>query len=430
MKASAKKVGVVVAREYLFRVRKKSFLISTLAFPFIMLLGVSLPILIGARGASGGGQIVLVDRTGILAPELVERIQEGGLRVETVVPDSPEMETAFARAEEGEITGILEVDSTTLTVGSARWTGEEGPSTLRAMSLRQAVVQSALTIRLGEVVDAGEVEGIRSLLEGGDLEVVTFEQDSLSTFERLAGYGAGFVGAYLLFITLISHGAMMTRSVLEEKTGRIAEVVLSSLHPRELMLGKIVGVGAVALTQLAVWVGSMALVASLGLPMLLALLPPEMAVDTDLPELIRAATPALGVLLFFFLCFVFGFLIYASLFAAVGSMCSTEEEALQLQGTIIWLVILPLALIMPVMRNPESTFAVIASLFPFFSPILMFARVGSGVAPVWQAGLSILLMAGTLILVATLAGKIYRTGILMQGKRPTLPEIWRWLRAG
>lgn len=431
MNASMKKVGIVIGREYLQRVRKKSFIVSTIALPLVFLAAIALPAVFAARSAGGqGSRVVLVDRTGVLAPGLLERLGEGGMTGEEVSPDSPEMEDAFASAADGDITGILEVDASTLETGAARWSGEDRPSQLRTMSIRQAVSQTAFEVRLGELL-GGEVDGsddLQRLLEGGDLEVVSLDEEAPSTLERMAGIGGGMVGGMLLYITLLTYGPMVMRAVLEEKTGRIAEVVLSSMHPSELMLGKIIGVGAVAFTQLAVWIGSMALVSSAAIPMLLTLLPAEVALDSDLLEMVRAAVPAVGVAIFFFVCFLFGFLTYASLFAAVGSMCSSDEEAQQLQTPLIFLVVIPIMLVMPVLGEPASTFATVVSLIPFFSPILMFARVASGAAPLWQAGLSILLMAGTLFFAATVAGKIYRTGILMQGKRPTLPEMWRWVR--
>jgi len=429
MRGGIKKIGVVMGREYLQRVRKKTFIISTIALPLVMVTAITLSAVFSARGAGQRSEIVLVDRSGMLSEHLLGRLEASGLAVTVVPPDSPEMEEAFARAEEGDLSGILEVDSSTLESGFARWTGEDEPSALRRANLRQAVSQAAVRIRIEEVLgDAEAVEGFQRLLAGGELEVVTLREESLDTFQRMAGFGAGFVGAMLLYVTLLTYGTMVMRATLEEKTGRIAEVVLSSLHPRELMLGKIFGVGAVGFTQLAIWIGALMLVASAAVPTLLALLPSEMPIDTDTLAMLRAAVPAVGVALFFLLCFTLGFLTYASLFAAVGAMCSSEEEAQQLQLPLVMLVVVPMALISPVLRDPSSTFAVLVSLFPLFSPVLMFARVASGAAPLWQAALSIVLMSGALFLVATIAGRIYRVGILMQGKRPTLPEIVRWAR--
>jgi ABC-2 type transport system permease protein len=418
-----------MGREYLQRVRTKSFVISTISVPLLMVASIAIPATLAMRRDGQSSQVVLVDRSGVLSTSLIERLEDGGFAVEVISPDTPEMEAAFAEAREGEISGILEVDSTTLVTGGARWSGEDAPSTLRRSSVEHAVTQSALSLRLGRAFGEGQArEEIERLLEGGELEVVTFDEESLDDMERAVGYGAGFAGGFLLYIAIITYGMMVMRSVLEEKTGRIAEVILSSMNPRDLMLGKILGVGCVGFTQLGIWVGSGILMASAGLPLLLTLLPQEAVLDIGVLEILRSAAPTIGVVLFFLVCFFLGFLNFATLFTAVGAVCSTEEEAQQFQFPLIMLAIAPMMLISEVLSDPNSTFAVLVSLFPLFTPILMFARVASGAAPIWQAALSILLMAGTLLLAATVVGKIYRTGILMQGKRPTLPEIVRWVR--
>jgi len=234
---------------------------------------------------------------------------------------------------------------------------------------------------------------------------------------------AGFVGSFFLYFVLLVYGTQVMRAVLEEKTGRIVEIILSSVRPWELMLGKVLGVGAVGLTQLGIWLLSGLLIVSLGIPALVALIPAG-----EVPAEIREALPGVGVGAFFLVCFLLGYFIYASLFAAVGAMCSSEEEAQQLQFPVVSLVIIPVILLMPVLERPETAFAVSVSLFPFFSPILMFARVAAGAAAWWEATLSVVLMTGTLFGTAWVAGRIYRVGILMQGKRPTVPELWRWLR--
>lgn len=430
MKAELRRVGIVMQREYLQRVRKKSFIVSTIAFPLVMILSILIPVLIAARQGGDGNQVVLIDRSGVLAEALARRLEEGGLTVEIVPPDSPRMDSAFAEAREGEISGVLEVDSTSLATGGARWSGEDAPSALRRMSVAQAVSQTALALRLEGAVGAEEASEIRSLVEGGEVEFISLDEEEIGEGRRLAGAGAGFAGGMLLYIAILSYGTMVMRSVQEEKNGRVAEVILSSMHPRELMLGKIFGVGSVGFTQMGIWVGTSLLLASAGLPFLLAMLPPEITADLGVIEAIRGAAPAIGVVFYFLLCFVLGFLTYASLFTAVGAMCSTEEEAAQMAAPLIMMVFLPIFLIMPVLRDPVSTFSTLISLFPLFSPILMFARVASGAAPLWQAALAIVLMGGTLFLAATAAGKIYRTGILMTGKRPNLPEILRWVREG
>jgi ABC-2 type transport system permease protein len=189
------------------------------------------------------------------------------------------------------------------------------------------------------------------------------------------------------------------------------------------MLGKVLGVGAVGLTQLSIWILSGAIFVGVGIPSAIALLP-----DPGFLDEVRESIPGPGVFAYFGIAFLLGYFIYASLFAAVGAMVSSEQEAQQVQIPVVMLIVIPIATIAPVMDDPTSPLALAASLFPFFSPILMFARVAAGATALWEPLLSIVLMAATLFGIAWVAGRIYRVGILMQGKRPTLPELWRWIR--
>jgi ABC-2 type transport system permease protein len=409
---------IVVAREYLQRVRTKGFVIGTVAGPILLLAIVVIPGVLGARGALAERHIGLIDRTGVLAETLVPRLEAAGWRVE---PASPGGEVALrARAEAGDLHGVLEVGEETLRTGRAIWWGKEAPSTLRRTLLEQALGRSALERRLGDRDDPE----VAALLDGGGLEIRTVGDDPRDALDRAAGVAAGFVGAFFLYVVLVLYGSMVLRSVLEEKTGRIVEVVLSSLQPWQLMLGKVLGVGAVGLTQLLAWVLAGLMIVGLGVPALI----PFMA-DVDVLERVPELVPDVGVVVFFLVSFLLGYFIYASLFAAVGAMCSSEQEAQQLQLPVVMLILVPIVLLMPVLEFPDATWARWASLFPFFAPILMFGRVAVGAAPLWEVLLSVVGMVLALLAVAWIAGRIYRAGILMQGKRPTVPELWRWVRA-
>ena len=201
------------------------------------------------------------------------------------------------------------------------------------------------------------------------------------------------------------------------------EVILSSMRPWQLMLGKIVGVGAVGLTQLAVWAGVAALALATALPAALRARP-ELGQIAQL----RSLLPDPSFFLYFVVFFLGGYFIYSALYAAVGAMCNSDEEAQQAQFPVMVLIIVPVFALVGVIEHPAAPASVVLSLVPFFSPFLMFARAASGVAPPWQIALSIVLMALTVLGVAWVAGRIYRVGILMTGKRPTVRELWRWLR--
>ncbi len=415
-------VGTIIAREYLERVRTKTFVISTLAAPVILLLIVLVPALTGARSAEAERQIALLDRTGVLGEEVADRLSQLGFQVERVEPVPGVDQELEERIEGRELAGVLVLDEATLERGEATWRGRSPPSALRRFGIQQAVTQTALVRRLVEMEEGAAVV---SLLAGGGLRIETPAAEARPDEDRTAGIVAGFAGAFLIYVVLLIYGSAVLRAVLEEKTGRIVEVVISSIRPWELMLGKIVGVGAVGLTQLAIFGLFGVLLVVMGIPALLPFLPEGM-IPVDLGEFV----PSAGVLAFFVVCFLGGYFLYASLFAAVGAMCTSEDEAQQIQLPVLMLVVVPVVFVMPVLEDPDSALALGLSFFPFFTPILMFARVATGSAPAWQAALSVVLMAGTLLVTAWVAGRIYRTGILMQGKRPTLPELWRWIRAG
>jgi ABC-2 type transport system permease protein len=213
------------------------------------------------------------------------------------------------------------------------------------------------------------------------------------------------------------------RATLEEKTSRIVEVIVSSMKPWHLMLGKILGVGAVSLTQIAVWLSMGALAVGAGIPMLIAARPELANLDT-----VVAVLPGLWLLILFVGLFLFGFFMYSGLYAAVGAMCSTDEEAQQAQFPVMMFLIIPILFVLQAIQEPLTPLVTWLSLFPLFSPVLMWARVAGGGVPGWQIGLSFVLMGATVIGVAWLAGRIYKVGILMAGKKPSLPELWRWVR--
>jgi ABC-2 type transport system permease protein len=189
------------------------------------------------------------------------------------------------------------------------------------------------------------------------------------------------------------------------------------------MLGKILGVGAVSLTQIAVWLSMGALAVGFGIPMLIAARPELATIETVVQVL-----PSLWLLLLFVGLFLFGFFMYAGLYAAVGAMCSTDEEAQQAQFPVMMFLIVPIPFVMQAIQEPLTPLITGLSLFPLFTPVLMWARVAGGGVPGWQIGVSFVLMGVTVLAVAWLAGRIYKVGILMAGKKPSLPELWRWVR--
>jgi len=412
-------VWAVIRREYLQRVRSRAFVIGTVAVPIIMFGLMAVPILMARRNRTEERHIAVVDRTGVLAARLAPELTDLGWSVETE-PWSSDVEERLRRsAEAGDITGFLLLDDETLTDGVATFETVTSPNPARTLTLQGAVTRATLEQRLAE---SG---GVGDLASGGDLRVRVLSSGvGINPDDNTPKFVIAYFGAMILYMVILIYSVAVMRATLEEKTSRIVEVIISSMEPWHLLLGKIIGVGGVSLTQLAIWIAAGTLAAAAGIPTLMTARP-------DLTGLIdlQAALPGLGMLALFVGFFLGGFFMFSGIYAAVGSMVSSDEEANQVQLPVVVLLVGPVMVLTSVIQNPSSTWATVASLFPLFTPILMWGRVVAGGAPAWQIALSFVLMALAVLAIAWLAGRIYRVGILMTGKRPTLPELWRWVRA-
>jgi ABC-2 type transport system permease protein len=220
-----------------------------------------------------------------------------------------------------------------------------------------------------------------------------------------------------MYMTVLLYGINVMRSILEEKTSRIMEVMLSTATSREMMAGKILGVGAVGLTQVGIWAAAAAAFAGYAV------------VTSGMLKQVKAAMNPM-LLIYFVVFFLLGYVLYSTLCAAVGSMVNSEQEAQQMQFLVMMPMILAIIFITNIFMHPNSSIAVFGSLFPFTAPLVMFSRIAmqGGDIPAWQIGLSIALMLATIYGMIWLCGRIYRVGILMYGKKPTLPEIMKWIK--
>lgn len=412
-------VLAIVRREYLSRVKSKWFLFSTLGVP-----AVAVAVFFINTMASGSGsqwqRLVLVDETGTeLAATALEPLEAAGYRVEIATGSDANRSALDARLSEGDIGGYVVLDEETLDRGLVRMTAESRPSAIRRMVLQTVLVNAAVQMRYGDEADA-----VAALLKGGELEIAVAGQEGPS--ERQLGQAYAIVGGTILYVALLVYGIWLLRAVLEEKTNRTVEVILSAIRPSQLMLGKVLGVGAVGLTQIGLWAALLAGGAAFALPVIIASRP-ELDALSDL----SAIAPGIRLVALFLVYFALGFLLYASLYAAAGAMCSTEQEAQQVAQPVSMMIVVPFIMLMTQLDG-GMTAAWVAplSFFPFFTPILMFARAATGVAAGWEIAVSIPLMIAAIWGVAWVAGRVYRVGILMQGKRPTLPELIRWVRQG
>lgn len=409
-------VRAVIRREYLQRVRTKAFVISTVALPLFIAAALLVPLYLERRNDGRERRIAIVDETGVLYERVRGELAAGGWTVERVASDVETIEALQVRVRDGELGGFLVLDLETPTTGAATLYARERPSALERVTLRTTVSRAALQAGLERAgVDAA------ALLEGGDLAVELLVEPGADA--QGVGFAVSYIGAFVLYLGILMYAVAVMRATLEEKTSRIVEVIVASMEPWHLMLGKILGVGAVGLTQMSIWIASAALLASAALPAMVSLQP-----DAPGPAELMAALPGAGTVALFVGFFLFGFFMYAGLYACVGAICDTDQEAQQAQAPIVVLVVAPVLLLAPVIGNPGGSMATSLSLVPLFTPILMWARVAGDAAPGWQVALSFVLMGLAVLAIAWVAGRIYRVGILMTGKRATLAEIWRWVR--
>jgi len=262
------------------------------------------------------------------------------------------------------------------------------------------------------------VDDVSEIARGADLQVIKVTQSGESVEKgQTLGIAIGLV--ILLYMSLLMYGIITMRSVLEEKTTRTMEVLISSVQPFQLLAGKIPGVAGVAFTQFLIWTVSLGLLLSYGAVMAAMFSP-----GSSFPAIHVPISLLIWVGFFFF----GGYFLYSAMFAAIGSACSTEQDAAQLQ----WLAMGPLVFCMViyslVLNAPASTASIVLSEIPFFAPVLMPLRISIQTPPFWQEALSVVLLLLTTVGVIYASAKVYRIGVLMYGKRPTLPELVRWLR--
>ena len=428
---------MVIRREYLDRVRKKSFWIGTLIFPVIMVALVVGPMALTLL-SSGPKKVAVVDATGrLFAPmqeELTRRSRESAsgkdekksgvaatdLLLESV-PLQGSVDATYAavkpRVNKDDLYAVItigdDLDSTTNFRYYSRNVGD--PQTHQR--LESALQRAVILLRMERAQVIAEPETLRKAMAGIDFE--TFQVSASGTESKkgfMEAYFGTFLFVFMLYMTLLLYGIAVMRGILEEKSNRVMEVLLGSLSPRELMTGKILGVGLVGLTQVGIYVTT-----ALVLPLLIPGSSGAMASIFDTLNPVR--------LLWFLVFFVLGYFMYTALFAAVGAVCNSEQEAQNLQSPVIMCLVIPMVATFFFVSQPDSTVAKVVSFIPLFTPMVMVMRINTLTPPLWEILLSIGITLGFTWLLFRGVAKIFRIGILMYGKRPTVPEILRWARS-
>ena len=421
-----RKVWAVIRREFLERVRSKWFLVSTVLGPLFMIGVTVMPSVLATRSGRVN-QIVLLDEgAGGFAERLKTQLEASGRYVvRTVQADGGRQDavrdslTDAVRSEA--LDGFLTVSSATVESGAAEYRGRN-VSSLRDMGVMEGLLrQSVVTERLtSHGVNPAIVQEAQ---RGIDLKTLRITKHGATGESGMVTFFLGYGVALVLYMIILIYGINVMRSVLEEKQTRIIEVLVSSLRPFQLMLGKVVGVGGVGLFQFGIWAATGYLMVHFRAQIL--------GLFHVSAEQISAVTmPAIGggLLAVVAAYFILGFLLYSALFAVVGASVTADSEAQQAQQPVMMLLVFSLIVSFAALNDPAGQMAVVTSMIPFSSPIIMPVRVATSDVPASQLALSLAISAATSVLVVWLSARVYRIGILMYGKRPNLKEMWRWAR--
>jgi ABC-2 type transport system permease protein len=421
-----RKILSVIKREYLQIVRSKGFIIGTVLGPVAMAALIFIPMLI-AR-ASGGEKktIAVIDATGQIFADLDQKLDykmNDGSRRYTLTPVAAGPNLAEKRNELGRkvlaktLSAYLVIPADILSGGAAEYASLNVSDFDEVKRINEALNAVVIERRLKE-------EGLDPAKVAQYTQRVGLKTIKVTERGEQEDVGGTFVVAYvlvlMLYMTLFFYGSIIMRGVIEEKSNRVVEVVLSSLRPFELMAGKILGIAAVGFTQYAIWAVFGLAASRYGRSLASGAVPGAAG--------FKMASIPPYVFVYFVLFFILGYFLYSVLFATVGSLVNSEKEAQQLLFPISMLLVVPMLMMMMILKSPSGPTSVVLSLVPFFAPILMLMRICVLLPPFSQIAASIGLLIVTIVVLIAVAAKIYRVGILMYGKRPSLPEILKWIR--
>jgi ABC-2 type transport system permease protein len=408
---------LIARREYMEQVRGRAFRMTTVGLPavFALIIGVGY---LSSLGLGANRHMAVAASDPALAAEIRNQLvgnKDAKAAVDVVAPATPEQRALLVKEVQSKaLDGVLSVQTSPGAAPTASYTSQSSGDFITMDRLKSALNHAMLDERL---TGAGmERNAADALVNGVPIETFQVKKDgSVVRSNAEASFWKGYVMAFLLSMTTMIYGMNVARSIIQEKTSRIFEVMLAIAKPGDLLAGKLIGVGAVGLTQIAIWLVAGA--AILFSPFAAALLTGDLAIHFTWTEAVL-----------FPVYFVLGYLLYSSLFAGLAATCETEQELqmyMPLAAAPTWL---SFALILLVINDSNSFWSVAASLFPPTAPVIMFLRMASEIPPVWQFAASIGLLLVSIYGVLWFSTRLYRVGILMYGKRATLPELMRWLR--
>jgi len=408
---------LIAKREYLEQVRGRAFRMTTVGLPLVFALIVGVGYL-SSKGIGSNRHMAVASNDPALAGQIRDQLEgnkSAKARVDVVVPATLAQRDALVKqVENGALDGLLWVHTQPGKTPIAEYTSASSGDFITAARITSALNHALLD----EKLTAGGMQQSTADAMVSGVELATFQvkkDGSVAKSNAEASFWKGYVMAILLSMTTMIYGMNVARSIIQEKTSRIFEVMLAIAKPGDLLAGKLIGVGAVGLTQIAIWLVAGA--AILFSPFAAAMMTGQLAVHFTWTEAIL-----------FPVYFLLGYLLYSSLFAGLAATCETEQELqmyMPLAAAPTWL---SFALILLVINDSNSFWSIAASLFPPTAPVIMFLRMASEIPPLWQFAVSIALLVVSIVGVLWFSTRLYRVGILMYGKRATVPELLRWLR--
>lgn len=415
------KVLSVIRKEYLERVRSRAFVIGTILGPLLMTALAVGPALLANTGGDEARKVGVVDLSGTVLASLQRELAGRGADHVTLMP-IPCQGRPVGECESDLKDLILDGTFYSGLVVSADFTASRKvtyySTSVSASVFREDVLEPALNqvLREARFAEANVPATLHEyILATSDWSSVSITSGGESEQNEVVSIVMAFVLIFIIYIMVLMYGNQALMAVIEEKGSRMAEILLSSLKPEQLMLGKVIGIGLAGITQFGVWTLAFALLASQNISI------GDFTLDASfLSPLILAS---------FFFFFLFGFLLYAMIYAGIGAMCNSVQDAQQFSSVIMMGIIIPMVMISFVMRSPDSTVSVVLSLIPLFAPVLMFMRVCVQTPPLWQLVLSWVLLLGAILLAARMSGKLFRVGILLYGAAPTWGTLIRAIRS-
>lgn len=415
-------LSIVITREYLERVKRKSFIISTLLVPVLMIALMFAPALIMLFSDSESKTVAVLDDSGVVAPRL-----HCNAEIRFVIAGGESLDSA--RVNDG-------YDAILVIGQNAVEKPQESVTLYSHGSLTMATdqyVSSQVSDAIEDVrLKAYNIENLDRILREVEVDlsmpVIDIDKAEDTATSSVLSYILALVMDMMLYMFILIYGQMVMTSIIEEKTNRVLELVVSSVKPQWLMLGKIIGVGLVAITQILIWAAIIGLCSAFAMPVFAAM--PEAASEPELTGALAQLTDVgfiVSLVVYMLLFFIGGYLFYSAIFAAIGSAVDNIQDASQLTSIATMPVIIGIVASMAVINNPTSDMAFWLSIVPFTSPMTMMSRLPFGV-PAWETILSLVVLYISFMLLLWVCAKIYRVGIFMYGKKPSLAEIIRWAR--